>query len=135
MTPSLIVKPTRGITLIELMIVLIIMGLLLLASLPSYTRYVQRTYRVEAVELLIAEAVRHEKDYLLNHRYITRQAFIGVSGRYRISTEITADGRGYVLTANPRGSQLHDACGILEFDNTGRKRSNGDSQMCWTGRG
>ena len=135
MSQDLIVKPTRGITLIELMIVLIIVGLLLLASLPSYTRYVQRTYRTEAVELLIAEASRQEKDYLLNHRYTPRQAFIGVSGRYRISAEITADGRGYLIRAHPRGNQLNDVCGTFELDNQGRKRSGGDSRLCWTGRG
>jgi type IV pilus assembly protein PilE len=130
-----ILKPTRGLTMIELMIVLVILSLLLLASLPSYTRYVQRTYRTEAAELLIAEATRQEKDYLLNHGFTPRPAYNGASGRYRINIEIAANGRGYVLSAIPRGSQAEDVCGTFELDNKGRKRSDGNSQLCWSGRG
>lgn len=129
-----IVKPTGGLTLIELMIALVILSLLLLVSLPSYTRYVQRTYRTEAVELLMAEATRQEKDYLLNHGFTARPAFNSASGRYNINVEITASGRGYVLSAIPRGSQAEDVCGTFELDSKGRKRSDGNSQLCWSGR-
>lgn len=126
---------TSGITLIELVIVLVILSLLLLISLPTYTRYVQRTYRTEAIETLLNEASRQERNYLVNRRFVPRQAYDSASGRYRISVELSNSGNGYVLRAQPGGSQTNDACGTFELDNKGRKRSDGDNRLCWTGRG
>ena len=117
------------------MIGLVILSLLVLASLPSYTRYVQRTYRTEAIEALLAEASRQERNYLIKRRFIPRQAYNGASGRYRISVELSNDASGYVLQAEPRGSQTNDICGTFELDNKGRKNSDGESRLCWAGRG
>jgi type IV pilus assembly protein PilE len=127
--------PCRGITLVELVVVLAILSLLLLAALPSYSRYVQRTYRTEAVEALLNEATRQERNYLVKRRFVSRPSYEGASGHYRISVELTDSGSGYLLRALPIGSQAADTCGTFELDNQGRKRSGGDTRLCWTGRG
>ena len=117
------------------MIGLVILSLLLLLTLPSYTRYMQRTYRTEAIEALLTEASRQERNYLIKRHFTPREAYNGASGRYRISVELSNDGSGYVLRAKPRGSQANDICGTFELDNKGRKSSDGESGLCWTGRG
>ncbi|RZG74362.1 type IV pilin protein [Acinetobacter sp. WCHAc060025] len=43
---------TKGFTLIELMIVVVIIGILAAIAFPSYTQYVQRTKRVEAQTIM-----------------------------------------------------------------------------------
>ncbi len=125
----------RGVTLMELLVALAILGLLLLLSLPSYNRYVQRSYRTEAIEALLNEASRQERNYLVKRRFVDRSPYDTASGHYRISVELDDSSNGYLLRAQPLGSQANDTCGIFELDNRGRRHSQGESQKCWGGRG
>jgi type IV pilus assembly protein PilE len=49
-------NPFRGFTLVELMIVVAIVALLVALALPSYTRYVRKANRGEAVQLMLQYA-------------------------------------------------------------------------------
>jgi type IV pilus assembly protein PilE len=54
----------RGVTLIELVVVMIIVGILAAVAIPSYRNYVLRSQRSDAKDALLALATAQEKFYL-----------------------------------------------------------------------
>ena len=54
-------RMSRGLTLIELMIVVVIISILAAIAVPSYTAYVRRSHRVEAKTALLDLAGREER--------------------------------------------------------------------------
>ncbi|HEY7754504.1 MAG TPA: type IV pilin protein [Steroidobacteraceae bacterium] len=61
----------RGVTLIELVIVVIIVGILASVAIPSYRAYVIRSQRADAKDALLALATAQEKHYLQCNAYAT----------------------------------------------------------------
>lgn len=61
----------RGVTLIELMVVVAIVAVLVSIAVPSYRNYVLRANRAEARAALLALAVAEEKFYLQCNTYTT----------------------------------------------------------------
>ena len=61
----------RGITLIELITVVAIVGILTSIAVPSYTAYVRRANRAEAPAALLALGTAQEKFYLECNTYST----------------------------------------------------------------
>lgn len=61
----------HGVTLIELIIVMIIVGLLAAVAIPSYRTYVIRSQRADAKDALLALATAQEKFYLQCNTYAT----------------------------------------------------------------
>lgn len=61
----------RGVTLIELIIVMIIVGVLAAVAIPSYRSYVIRSQRADAKDALLALATAQEKFYLQCNTYAT----------------------------------------------------------------
>ena len=62
-------KPQRGFTIIELLIVIAILGLLTAIALPAYDGYTQRAKLTEAFTALSDFRVRMEQFYQDNRRY------------------------------------------------------------------
>lgn len=133
---------TRGFTLIELMMVLVIMGVLGTLALPAYRDHVLRSKRVEAKVALNALAVAQERFFSVHHHYASRVASLGIaanladlhensgttlSGYYRVQIEdvsgTLAHGGPYLLRASPtdKGGQLRDKCQQLTLDSSGKK--------------
>jgi type IV pilus assembly protein PilE len=54
----------RGVTLIELVVVMIIVGILAAVAIPSYRNYVLRSQRSDAKDALLALTTAQEKFYL-----------------------------------------------------------------------
>jgi type IV pilus assembly protein PilE len=131
----------RGVTLLELMVVILILGLLASIAVPSYRQYVMRAHRAEAKSALLNLAAAQEKFYLQNNTYADDAALtdappdgLGLSdttenGYYSI--EITAaDADGFSATATAEDGQADDArCATFTIDQAGaRTATSGD---CW----
>jgi type IV pilus assembly protein PilE len=59
----------RGVTLIELVVVIMIIGILAAVAVPSYRNYVVRSQRADAKDALLALASQQEKYYLQCNAY------------------------------------------------------------------
>lgn len=128
-------KASRGFTLIEMMIVVVILGILVSIALPSYQEHVRKGYRAEGQAFLNDVAARQERYASQNNTYITSdsdRSKLGVkeksqTERYTLSLAST---NGYTLTATPTFSD--PKCGNLTLDARGvRDVTSGDKDYCW----
>ncbi|MDH5469531.1 MAG: type IV pilin protein [Gammaproteobacteria bacterium] len=130
----------RGVTLIELLIVIVVLGILVAVGYPSYTKQVQRTKRAECAGGLMQLANAMERDLSQNNTYsdlVGGGGFVGTcpidggAATYNLSVQaFTAS--TYTLRATPVGAQANDACGWLQLTNTGQKSAqNGTIATCW----
>ena len=130
----------RGVTLLELLIVIVVIGILVAVAYPSYTQQVQRTKRAECAGGLVQMASAMERDLSQNNTYsdivggglFTDACPIdGGTATYDLTVQaFTAS--TYTLRATPVGGQVNDACGWLQLTNTGLKTAqNGTVDTCW----
>ncbi len=64
-------RKQQGVTLIELVVVMVIVGILAAVAIPSYRNYVIRSQRSDAKDALLALATQQEKHYLQCNTYAT----------------------------------------------------------------
>lgn len=134
-----------GMSLIELMVALAILGVLLGLAWPSYQSQVRRGYRVQASATLLEAQQFMERWHALQGRYTTdsgaapalpqRLQKLPAEGevRYRLSLA-SVDAASYVLQAVPEGLMAVDPCGSLTLSSTGLRGRTGASlsvQQCW----
>ena len=128
-----------GMTLIELVIVLAIMGILLVLAVPAYSGYMMRVYRTEAIGMLLRASMCQQKLYASEGYYDTSQCDPAFDDRhYRISyTPAGTRSDSWIVMARPVGTQSTDTCGILSLDQNGQQSISGNNistVMCWSGR-
>jgi len=134
-------KGTRcsGMTLIELLIVVTVIGILLAVAIPAYSNYMLRVHRTEAIRMLLQAAMCQERIYANQGNYDTSQCHpTSEHQRYRITyTPPNNQDRRYIAMATPLGAQLDDPCGSLSLDQNGTRAisaSNISVMQCWNGR-
>jgi type IV pilus assembly protein PilE len=128
-----------GITLIELMVVMVIIGILTSIALPSYRNYMLRANRVDAKAALLQLAAAQEKHYLQNNTYTTDLNQLnssGVSKYGHFTLDVTqADALRFTATAEAREAQVQDLrCAQFSINELGQKiggvGGNNDPE-CW----
>jgi type IV pilus assembly protein PilE len=133
-------KFMRGITLIELMMVVVIISILAAVSYPSYREFAARAKRNEAKAALLQIATNQERAYLQNNTFTlnlqtlgfpTTPKFTTDTGSYEI--EVTAANAGnFTATATYQlGGTESLKCNVFTIDGRGVKTSDPDTD-CWT---
>jgi len=131
-------KSQLGFSLLELMIVVAIVGILSAIAIPSYTDYVTRANRTDAMET-ISEIMNQQQRFVLrNRRYATDLTQIGygssvvatVEDFYDITASLCDAGttpiqRCVLLTAAPKGRQAGD--GDITLTSRGERAWNGNA--------
>ncbi len=134
---------TAGVTLIELLIVVAVIGILAAIAYPSYRQYVLRASRTEAKVALLQWAQVLEKCFTRFGTYSDPQCqaatnvaagSLSPEGRYRVTPVAPITAMGYVLQAAPQGGQAGDTqCGVFTLDQTGQRGVTGPGGVatCW----
>ena len=121
----------RGVTLMELMVVVVIIGILSAIAYPSYRAQVRRSNRTEARVALEQTAGALEKCYTRHMAYdqfancpaanqINAAAIWATPGGLYLIDATVLNGTQFTLRARPQGAQATDtACAALTLDQTG----------------
>jgi type IV pilus assembly protein PilE len=145
-------RPTRGLTLIELLIALAVAGILAAVAFPSYQGYMRSAYRAEARTALMEAAQWMERHFSMTQSYAVSSqggaindaaltaanlAVTPRSGtpRYNLSFAAGPTASTYTLQAVPTGAQASDTvCGTLTLTNLQVRGISGTGQVsdCWS---
>ena len=141
----------RGVTLLELMIVVAIVAIISAFAFPSYMQYVVNTKRTVASSALLQIADRQQQFFMDNKQYADDLTDLGFAANplvladtgnsttasdsdaaYSISVSNVAV-TTYTLTAAPlHGQASRDThCASLSLDQAGARGNSGGGDDCW----
>lgn len=137
--------PQRGVTFIEIAMVLVIVAILAVVAMPAYQDGVRQARRVDAMDTLLELSSRQERFYAQNGTYTTEisgAAGLGFGstsspdGYYTVTAAACATGTiatCYTMSAAPAGDQVNDlTCATMTLDSRGGKTASGtDGPNCW----
>lgn len=147
---------SKGFTLIELMIAVVIISILAGIAYPSYTEHVMKSRRADAKGALMAFANAMEKHFTVTNSYCnaatttvgtctnatgsptifpTQSPLDGATKYYDLTVNL-ATATTYTLAAARTGAQSTDKCGTLTLTHTGVKGVTGaaagiTAADCW----
>ena len=134
----------RGMTLIELMVVLAIVAILASLAVGSYRRYVLRANRTDATSALLRIQVAEEKFFLQNNTYTIDLSATGLNvasptpnGFYTIAVAGDPNSTGniatsFLATATAVAPQTQDtSCLSLTMTDQGQRSSAPSTTACW----
>jgi len=132
-------RKMQGITLLELMIVVMIVGILAAVAYPNYRDFAARAKRNEAKAALLRIATNQERFYLNNNTYTNDMTQLGFpvaddfesdTGSYTIDVS-GADASNFTARADyTKTDNEVNKCPWFEIDGRGNKTSGGP-ENCW----
>jgi type IV pilus assembly protein PilE len=136
-------RRSGGLTLIELMIVVAILGILVGIAYPAYQEQMRKGRRADAQAVLMQAVQVLERFYSENQRYdqdIAGTAFAlpaqlqqaprdGATKFYDLALQTPLAAQTYTLRAVPKGAQVGDRCGTMTITHTGQQAAAKDD--CW----
>lgn len=132
-------KHMRGITLMELMIVVVIVGILAAVAYPNYREFAARAKRTEAKALLLEIANNQERFYLNANTYGTlgqlnypADPMVTDSGSYSVTVTANDASNFTAVATNILGGSEAARCATFTIDGRGNKTSTGSIANCWT---
>ena len=133
-------KYMRGVTLTELMIVVVIVSILTAIAYPNYRQFAARAKRNEAKASLLQIATLQERFYLQNNVYTTDMTNLGFelagcntsdSNSYSVCVT-AADANTFSATATYQNADAEAGkCATFSIDGRGNKTST-PYDDCWT---
>ncbi|MGC3982266.1 MAG: type IV pilin protein [Steroidobacteraceae bacterium] len=132
----------RGVTLVELLIVIAIVGILAAIAYPSYQSQLRRSHRSEAKAALVQIQVAQEKYFLQQNSYGTLNQltptsfglkasggdFVTANGYYKIDLSVQT-ATTFTARATPQGGQVSDSCGTYTLTQSGSRTPT--TTDCW----
>ncbi|MDF1780967.1 MAG: type IV pilin protein [Alcanivoracaceae bacterium] len=114
----------KGVTLIELMIVVVIVAILAGVAWPGYTRHLQKSHRTEMQASLTSFAITMEtwKSQNFSYRNATVAALdptLAANKHYNVNLTLTNNDQAYNITVTPKTGQM-SGTGALALDSQGR---------------
>ena len=140
-----------GVTLLEMMVVLVVLSIIVAYAYPSYGQFTVRANRNAGTSMLLQIADRQEQYYMNNKQYSVSLAALGFPADAFMITDdgsFCADGdmdrvyslslsnttaMTYTLTATPqlRQAEKDTACGNLTMTHAGLKGNSAGGDNCW----
>jgi type IV pilus assembly protein PilE len=144
-SPTISRNNSAGVTLVELLIAVAIIGILAAIAYPSYQAQVRRGNRMDAKAELMEAAQELEKCYTRYGSYNNAAcnsynttlggARLSEKGKYRITfVEGSVAANTYTMQAALEpGQGIDPECGVLTLDQSGQRDRDGNAPMnqCW----
>jgi type IV pilus assembly protein PilE len=146
-------RRSRGFSLIELMVTIVIASILITIAVPAYQSQVRKSRRTEARMAVMDLATREERYYSVNNNYSSSALQLGYgtddtpitnltvgNGYYQVTVQNFAATPGatppvratFTITAAAFGTQSKDAaCQTFTVDDTGTQTSAPSATDCW----
>lgn len=132
-------RKEKGVTLLELVVTVAVVGILAAIAYPAYRDQMMRTRRADGKAALVNAAAILERCYtrfgVYNNAACEDPLGPSPDGHYVISAVGGLQAQSYTLAATPQGSQAGDAtCGVLRLTSTnvqGSQDTDSDPNGCW----
>lgn len=125
---TLLNKRINGMTLVELMIVVAILGIISAIAIPSYQNQVRESRRQDGITFLMQLKMQQEDFRLTNNSYASSAQLGNPANDFYTFTASNVTATTFTLTATAKGSQSSDSgCTTLTLDQSMNKAP----VACW----
>ena len=124
------ISKNRGITLVELAVVIGIVAILAAIALPNYQDSVRKGRRAEAQTALLQFAGNAERIFTEFNSYAT-VTLPANTDFYTFSFPSAVTATSFTIRATPTAIQVDDRCGTMTLTQTGVRTHTGTQADCW----